>query len=68
MLKLPVDPDEIDHNGNSALTLAAVGGHDDVTRLLLKAGANKVLTGIYGSYGGILNRSWSRASAARVRG
>ena len=43
LLKLPLDPDETDANGSSALRMAASSGHESVARLLLEAGANKDL-------------------------
>ena len=43
MLKLPLDSDDTDANGDSALIMAACRGHESVARLLLEAGANKEL-------------------------
>ena len=43
LLKLPVNPDAVDANGNSALSMAAFSGHEPVARLLLEAGADKHL-------------------------
>ena len=43
LLKLRVNLNEIDEDSESALSVAACGGHESVARLLLEGGANKNL-------------------------